>query len=211
MVHELKEPEIRRAEILDVAEELFNTKGFDVTTTGDILQKAGIARGTLYYHFKSKDEILDAVIEREINRQIEALKPIIHDHRLDALEKIKQLFFHQQNNQENEKMLEYLHHPENLVMHHKSLIQGVRKLAPVIAEIIQQGINEEMFHNEHPLELTEFLLVGMNFLFDTSIFSWSPDQLGIRMQTLADILETSLRTEKGSFGFLILPAQETQG
>ena len=54
----VKEAEERRNEILDVAERLFGTKGFDNTSTNDILKEIGIARGTLYYHFKSKEDIL---------------------------------------------------------------------------------------------------------------------------------------------------------
>lgn len=52
----IKEAEVRKNEILDVAEDLFAVRGFDGTSTNDILEKAGIARGTLYYHFKSKEE-----------------------------------------------------------------------------------------------------------------------------------------------------------
>ena len=50
----VKEAEERRNEILDAADMLFADKGFDNTSTNDILEKVGIARGTLYYHFKSK-------------------------------------------------------------------------------------------------------------------------------------------------------------
>ena len=60
----VKEAAVRKNEILDAAEELFVTKGFDKTSTNDILERVGIARGTLYYHFKSKEEILNAMIER---------------------------------------------------------------------------------------------------------------------------------------------------
>ena len=54
----VKNAEERRNEILDAAAELFKQKGFDGTSTGDILEKVGIARGTLYYHFKSKEDIM---------------------------------------------------------------------------------------------------------------------------------------------------------
>ena len=47
---------------------LFETKGFDNTSTSDILNEIGIARGTLYYHFKSKEEIPDAMIIRMTKR-----------------------------------------------------------------------------------------------------------------------------------------------
>ena len=64
----VKEAEERKNEILDVAEELFGTYGFDHTSTNDILNRVGIARGTLYYHFKSKEDILDAVIQRIVTK-----------------------------------------------------------------------------------------------------------------------------------------------
>jgi AcrR family transcriptional regulator len=60
----VKEAKERKNEILDAAEELFAAKGYEETSTGDILDRVGIARGTLYYHFKSKEDILDALIER---------------------------------------------------------------------------------------------------------------------------------------------------
>ncbi|WP_289753960.1 TetR/AcrR family transcriptional regulator, partial [Faecalibaculum rodentium] len=60
----VKDAAARRSEILDAAEKLFGTKGYDATSTGDILRELGIARGTLYYHFKSKEDILDAMIDR---------------------------------------------------------------------------------------------------------------------------------------------------
>lgn len=72
----VKEAEERKNEILDVAERLFGTKGFDGTSTGDILNEIGIARGTLYYHFKSKEEILDAMISRMMSRLVEKAEVI---------------------------------------------------------------------------------------------------------------------------------------
>ena len=63
----VKEAAERRKEILDAAEQLFAAKGYDKTSTNDILEKVGIARGTLYYHFKSKEDILDAVIDRNFS------------------------------------------------------------------------------------------------------------------------------------------------
>ncbi|MFR9234929.1 MAG: TetR/AcrR family transcriptional regulator [Eisenbergiella massiliensis] len=50
----VKEAEERRNEILDAADELFGRKGFDGTSTNDILEKVGIARGTLYYHLNPR-------------------------------------------------------------------------------------------------------------------------------------------------------------
>ena len=84
----VKEPEIRKNEILDAADTLFARKGFDNTSTGDILEMVGIARGTLYYHFKSKEDILDALIER-YNRQIlSAAQEAASDKRFSVKERL---------------------------------------------------------------------------------------------------------------------------
>jgi len=75
----VKEAEERRNEILDAADMLFADKGFDNTSTSDILEKVGIARGTLYYHFKSKEDILDALIKRCQEQIINAAGEIAAD------------------------------------------------------------------------------------------------------------------------------------
>ena len=83
----VKEAEERKEEILDAAEKLFGMKGFDNTSTGDILDAVGIARGTLYYHFKSKEEILDGVIERMTKRMMQDAKKIAGNKELPVLER----------------------------------------------------------------------------------------------------------------------------
>ena len=84
----VKEAEERKDEILNAAEKLFATKGFDNTSTGDILEAVGIARGTLYYHFKSKEEILDGVIERITNRLMQDAREIARNKELPVLERL---------------------------------------------------------------------------------------------------------------------------
>jgi AcrR family transcriptional regulator len=56
-----KDPEIRRKELMDVAEELFLENGYEETAVSDIVKKAGVAQGTFYYYFKSKETKLDAI------------------------------------------------------------------------------------------------------------------------------------------------------
>jgi AcrR family transcriptional regulator len=57
-------PEDRRNQLLDVAQYLFFTKGFDDTTMADILAAAEISKGGFYHHFTSKDELLFGVLDR---------------------------------------------------------------------------------------------------------------------------------------------------
>ncbi|QOZ74373.1 TetR/AcrR family transcriptional regulator [Bradyrhizobium sp. CCBAU 53351] len=55
-----------RQQIVEVADRLFYERGFDATSFADIAAAAGLSRGNFYYHFKTKDEILDAVIARRV-------------------------------------------------------------------------------------------------------------------------------------------------
>ncbi|HAK72354.1 MAG TPA: TetR/AcrR family transcriptional regulator, partial [Sporomusaceae bacterium] len=60
-----QDPQIRITEILDTAEQLFSDKGYRGTTISDIAKTMGTAQGMLYYYFKSKEEILEALINRQ--------------------------------------------------------------------------------------------------------------------------------------------------
>jgi len=50
--------------IVDTAEALFSSKGFSQTTLHDIAEQAELTRGAIYWHFKDKTEVLDAVLDR---------------------------------------------------------------------------------------------------------------------------------------------------
>lgn len=55
-----------RDDIVEAADELFYRRGFDHTSFSDIAEVVRISRGNFYYHFKTKDEILDAVIDARL-------------------------------------------------------------------------------------------------------------------------------------------------
>ncbi|MDF2532153.1 MAG: TetR family transcriptional regulator [Clostridia bacterium] len=59
-----KEYDERRNEILDTAEKLFHAKGYEKCTVNDILKEISIAKGTFYHYFRSKEEVLDAIVSR---------------------------------------------------------------------------------------------------------------------------------------------------
>ncbi|KYK36355.1 MAG: helix-turn-helix transcriptional regulator [Theionarchaea archaeon] len=58
MIRVTKEPEERQNELINIAEALFMEKGYDLTTVEEIVRKAKIAKGTFYYYFKFKSDIL---------------------------------------------------------------------------------------------------------------------------------------------------------
>lgn len=59
-----KDPDVRREELLDIAFELCRTQGFEALRVEHIVQQAGVAKGTFYHYFASKDAVLEALIQR---------------------------------------------------------------------------------------------------------------------------------------------------
>jgi AcrR family transcriptional regulator len=78
----VKESEERKHEILDAAERLFASKSYEGTTINDILEATKIAKGTFYYHYKSKEEVMDGIITRRIDKGLERAKAIASDEKL---------------------------------------------------------------------------------------------------------------------------------
>jgi len=67
----------RRADLIRVSARLFREKGFDGTTIRDIADAVGMRSGSPFYHFKSKQEILAAVMEEGLNSGLPAAEAIV--------------------------------------------------------------------------------------------------------------------------------------
>ena len=81
----------KRELIFDALGELMNTVPFKDISVDSIARAAGVAKGTVYYYFDSKEEILDSLIERSYRRAIrEYLNSVTREQ--TALGRIKQLF-----------------------------------------------------------------------------------------------------------------------
>lgn len=197
----IKEAEERKNEILDAAEMLFTTKGYNKTTIVDILEIVGIAKGTFYYHFKSKEEVMEAIIKRVIDNDVKTAKKILFNKTLTPVQKIFNIFKAQQpqKNNKKEQLIEQFHCPVNAEMHQKSITQSVLSLAPILAEVVKQGNEENIFHTEYPKEVMEFLILSGQKLFDYSMFQWSQEELTVKINAFISTMEILLGAEKGSF------------
>lgn len=200
----LKKPEERKSEILDIAEILFTSRGYNKTTINDILNEAKIAKGTFYYYFKSKEEVMDAVVMRYIDSGTEFIKEIAENSNLSAREKLFLIITKSNAEDQNKKevMIEEFHKANNAEMHQKSLIMTITILTPIITKIIEQGIKEGVFKTDYPKEIVEIFLVSSQFLFDEGIFQWKEEDIIKKAKALEEVMERSLNTEKGIFSYI---------
>ncbi|EJR54656.1 hypothetical protein IIM_01596 [Bacillus cereus VD107] len=201
----VKEYEERRNEILETAEKLFVTKGYTKTTVNDILKEIGIAKGTFYHYFKSKEEVMDEIIMRIIKADVAKAKAIVSNPNIPVLDKLFRILMEQspKTGDIKEKMIEQFHQPNNAEMHQKSLVQSIIYLSPVLTEVLKQGIEEGIFSTPYPQETIELLISSAQVIFDDGLFQWKPEEMMRRAIAYIKMMEASVGAKEGSFDYML--------
>lgn len=194
----VKEAEERKNEILDVAERLFSTKGFDHTSTNDILEEIGIARGTLYYHFKSKEDILDAMIARMTKQLLLQAAEIAGDQSIPVLERLtKTILALNVSSGIGVEVTSQLHKPQNALLHQKLQQTMVGGIVPIITELFKEGASQNIMHSDYPEETVEMLMVYSTEAFD-DLNELPPDKMQKKMEGFIYNAERMLGMSQGA-------------
>ncbi len=211
MARIVKKHEARRNEILDVAQNLFYTQGFENTSINQIIDHIGIAKGTIYHYFKSKYELLDAVVERLIIHMKGAIQPIIENSEYPPIQKFNMVFkvIGQIKFERKAFMMELLKvmaRDENVILHQKMVTRSIDFLAPILSKIIKEGIEQNSFDCEYPDEVATYILglTGyMNRYLTKTIIEIEEGKVSIdvfitHMRGLESAIERMIGAEKGS-------------
>jgi len=169
-----KNPEERKAEIMDASLELFAIKGYENTAVSDIVKKVGVAQGTFYYYFKTKEDIMVALIDRFMGIHEEYIQTVDEDAHLSWAEKVNAILF---TSTLHPKVADFLHHENNAWIHQKFLVRKIHGITPYLSRILAEGTKEGCFEVEQPQETAEFLLTAVNFMLDPGIFEWESAKL----------------------------------
>lgn len=200
----VKSAQERRNEILDVASELFVQKGFEGTSTNDILEKVGIARGTLYYHFKSKEEILDAIVERINQQVVERLEEIVCKKEIPIMERLVLAVRALRVDTElGEELMEQVHKPQNALMHQKMQEMLLRQITPLFQELIEKGIQQGLVETHFPKETLEMILLYAFIMFDDEM-EQSEEERNLRIKAFVFNVERLLGAPTGSLAKAVL-------
>ncbi|MCX4324037.1 MAG: TetR/AcrR family transcriptional regulator [Lachnospiraceae bacterium] len=201
----VKEAEERKNEILDVAARLFSAKGFDNTSTNDILQEVGIARGTLYYHFQSKEEILDAVIERMIRQMLAEAGALAKRKELPVLQRLTLMIRALQVKEGwSDGLMEQIHKPQNALMHQKIQERLLAGMNPLFTGLIEEGAAAGICHTDYPEEVAEMTFLYANTAFD-ALASQTEEERQRKTAAFIYNLERLLQMEQGSMMEAVLP------
>jgi len=149
----------KKEELVKAAKYLFMTEGINQVSISKIVNKAGVAQGTFYLYFDSKDEILDAVAENISQDILRNVQHIAEDDVLNAFEKlgnIKKMFFDFLLS--TDEVILHFHGEEHAKAHDRLAEAINRQLLPVFKDIVWQGNQEGIFNTDYPDEAAEFVL-----------------------------------------------------
>lgn len=203
-MRDVKDPEIRRAEIMDAAMLLFMEKGYANTTTQDIVDKVNISRGLLYYHFKNKEDILYCLVERYSEKLLRDIHVIVNDDDKTAIEKIRAfidatIISTDNVSAEGTELQKTVDLEENRYMLDKLSHKLIEKLTKYFERIINQGISEKVFSVKYPSETAEFLVTAYVFVSNNiGIITSKKEPVKDYLNAFKIMLEQNLNT-KGLF------------
>ena len=169
MARILKNYHERKDEFIDTAQQLFFTQGYDQTSVDAIIRKIGLSKGTFYYYFKSKEDLLDQLTCKMGEKILEEVKKIADREDLDAVAKLNKAYavtgnIKLENIELLKVLIEVLYNDRNLFFRYKIFRKFTEMLAPEFAKIIRQGMNEKLFSTSYPDEAARLIFEIANTL-----------------------------------------------
>lgn len=206
-----KDPEVRKNEILEVARSLFIELGYKKTSIERIIDKLNIAKGTFYYYFKSKADLLEAIADQHAEAHYQHWKAIIERDDLNAIQKLNLIFSNSLNLKLNSKdlLITYLNamiDEQNIMFRYKLGEKRNRIAADYLGKIVEQGNQEGVFDTPYPygsilmiLKLSESMIDEIVPLF-LKMFednAYKEDVME-KYRMIEFVMERILGAEKGS-------------
>ncbi|MBQ8013209.1 MAG: TetR/AcrR family transcriptional regulator [Treponema sp.] len=186
-----KYPEKTEKLIISVATKLFLEKGYENTSLNDIVKNlGGLTKGAIYSHFKSKEEIYQAVVYELSASSDDAIEEIIKSDELNGRQKIvlvlkKSLEAAIENHKESGRV-DYAKNPKML---YSLLLELKDEIAPLfILPIIEEGIADGSIITECPKELSELLAFVVNFWINPLVFESSPNEIVKKCKLFSSML-----------------------
>lgn len=160
-----KKPEERRQEIIDMAEELFLEHGIEKTSIAQIAQRIGVAKGLVYYYFKTKEDVLDSVIASISQKHIIYLTNRFQKYHsfYEHLLLIIDAYYNVYPNQHEEPSDVVSFEPPLINLFHKQFIRDSEHL---LNQVISEGKELGYFQYENPNYILLSTLEGVFSLSD---------------------------------------------
>lgn len=161
--------QVRRGELVDAALEVFSSRGVTAASVDDIVRAAGVAKGTFYLYFDSKDDAVNAVAERMVDEVGDRVEAAANSPGLSPPERLLTLgkALAEIGNQPYQRdLIAVFHRPENRAVHERISVCMRARLAPTLAAIIASGIAAGSFRSQDARLAASFVLGSFTLLHD---------------------------------------------
>lgn len=150
-----KDPKTRKNELLEAAGELFLEEGYEDTSVNSIVESIGVSKGTFYYYFDSKKDVVDGLVEKISEPIYRKIDEIIAEDSLTAVEKLNKIFavstrIKLANKEQVRRAFSLVYKPENLQLREKIQKRTVERSAKKTTKIIKQGVEEGVLDTVFP-------------------------------------------------------------
>jgi len=189
----------KRNELIKKIWNLFMQKGYENTTLSLIIKELEISKGAFYHYFQTKEACADAAVDMFAQDCYEKVAQQIKQNETADINLRNLIIACSKLFDENEKSIESINVPSNAIFHQKLMAALVKKLAPVYANVISQGVREKIFDTDYPLELAQMILTLSNFFFDADLFGWSSQEMPAKLEAFIELFARSLKTDPKMF------------
>jgi AcrR family transcriptional regulator len=156
--------EARRAELVSAAAAVFAERGLATATVSDIVSAAGVAQGTFYLYFDSKDDVVLAVAERFGDRMLEAIERAVaasHESAVAKLLALRDVLGDAAALESAAELVDTLHDPKNVAIHDRLSDHLAPRLVAIVQRVIEQGVAEGTFSVPDVHAAAWFVLGGL--------------------------------------------------
>jgi AcrR family transcriptional regulator len=161
--------EVRHKELVEAAVSVFAAKGVGATSVDDIVRAAGVAKGTFYLYFATKDDLVNAVAASMVEGVADRIEALAADPARSPVERL--LAFgagvREVGDEPYERdLIEVFHRPENRVLHDRIGERALKRLTPAIAAIIADGIEGGQFRQQDPRRAAVYVMACFGSLHE---------------------------------------------
>lgn len=211
MARVTKNPQERMTEFMNIAEKLFVEHGYQHTMVSDIVKQAKVAQGTFYYYFKTKEDILEALIGRMLQEKLTEIKDILALRYYSSSQKLTIMFQELCGATIDDKrymLIENLFQDKTFQLFDRLKRKYTQVLFMVVLDMIRQGIEEDSLNVTYPEEVTHAILQVFYTVFE-SFLSNEREQYSRRVAVFQKVVEYLLDFEPGSFCLAVTLLEKT--
>jgi AcrR family transcriptional regulator len=190
----------KRNEILDFAQHLIYTQGYEQLTIQDLLEGLDISKGALYHYFASKEALMEALVDRMGREAVQHLSLIVQDANLTAIQKFRRIFETSARGKTSQRELissfmRLWYSEENAFFRQKMSDESRKHMAGLYEPVIRQGIAEGTFTARYPKQVA-VIIAGISLSLSDRIIELllSPQLDQAAIQELEDTLEAYVDT-----------------